>query len=501
MLARASQPRHIINLMERDQLLDLAKPHYTHQQLGLLRAAVELAETKHAGQSRLSGEDYVTHPLSVAAILIEWKMDIDSILAAVLHDTLEDTDLNLLDIEDQFGQPVAFLVDGVTQVSRARSGMGDLSSYLPQTKDNLSKFLIALSRDLRVLIIKLADRLHNLRTIEHLPPERRRKVAQESLAVFAPLADRLGMSWVKLEMEEISFKVLYPKDYQHLTSLLKKRVGRAQKYLSHVRREVAAALGEQDIRFDIDGRIKSVYSLFKKLKKRPVEEIYDLMAIRIIVGNKDDCYRVLGILHAMYQPMLRKIKDYISVPKPNGYQSLHTTVITPGEQIVEFQIRTSQMHDYAERGLAASFHYNEQKLSAGYLASRTAELPRNLLWILEMQETAQRLIGGESGDNVLQLDLFSDRIFVYSPKGDIYDLPEGSTVLDFAYAVHSDVGHHAHGARINGKIAKLSAALGNGDVVEVLTRASISPNSDWLKHVKTAKARQKIRAYLNQSED
>lgn len=488
--------------MERDELLELAKPHYDQSQLALLGQAMEVAQARHAGQKRLSGEDYVSHPLAVAAILVGWKMDIDSLVAAVLHDTLEDTELTLKEIEDQFGGDVAFLVDGVTQVSRARSGMDDLSSYLPRTKDNLSKFLIALSRDLRVLLIKLADRLHNLRTLEYLPDQRQRKVAQESLDVFSPLADRLGMSQVKAEIEEIAFRTLHPKEYQRLSGLLKKRVGRAQKYLDKVRRDVAAELGQQAVAFDIDGRIKTIYSLFKKLKKSPIDEIYDLMAIRIIVQSKEDCYRVLGILHALYQPMLRKIKDYISVPKPNGYQSLHTTVITPGKQIVEFQIRTRQMHEYAERGLAATFHYNEQKLTPNYLQRQVSELPRSLLWISEMQEAAQRLVGGDAPEGGgLQLDLFSDRIFVYTPKGDIFDLPEGATVLDFAYAVHSDVGRQAHGARINNKMAKLSSSLANGDIVEVLTRSDTKPKPDWLKYVATAKARQKIRAMLNKTEN
>jgi GTP pyrophosphokinase len=460
-----------------------------------------LAVAKHAGQKRLSGEEYLIHPLSVATILIEWKMDMDSIIAGVLHDTLEDTGLALNDIEQAFGKDIAFLVDGVTQVSKARSGMGDLSSYLPKTRDNLSKFLIALSRDLRVLLIKLADRLHNLRTIKYLPKDRQHKVAQESLDVFAPLADRLGMAWVKTEIEEISFRILKPKKHAELSHLLNQRVGQAQTYLDTVRKDVSTELGRQGISHEIDGRIKTTYSLFKKLKKNPIDEVYDLIAVRLIVSSKEDCYRVLGILHSLYQPMLQKIKDYISVPKPNGYQSLHTTVITPSGQIIEFQIRTTQMHEYAERGLAASFHYNEQKLNDSYIERRSTELPRNLLWILEMQEAAQRLSSGEASVGGLKLDLFDDRIFVYSPKGDIYDLPEDATVIDFAYAVHSDVGEHAQGAKINNKMAKLSSTLKNGDIVEVLTRNNVKPNSGWLKHVRTTKARQKIRAFLKHSDE
>lgn len=483
--------------MEKYQLLELAQPHYQLPQLTLLQRAVDLAATAHAGQTRASGEPYLIHPLAVAAILIEWRLDIDSVIAGVLHDTLEETQLSLQQIETDFGPDVAFLVDGVTKVSHARSGMSDLNEYLPKTKDNLSKFLIAICHDLRVLLIKLADRLHNLRTLEHLPPERQQKIAKESLQVFAPLADRLGMGRVKVEIEEIAFSYLQPKDYHYLSSLLKKRLGRMHKALESVRRDIAAELAKNQLEFTIDSRIKSAYSLYKKMQKDDIGQIYDLMAIRLVVGSKEDCYRTLGILHTLYLPMVKKIKDYIAVPKPNGYQSLHTTVITPTKQIVEIQIRTRDMHEYAERGLAASFHYNEQKLTDNYLNRRSVELPRSLLWILELQETAQRLRAGELPEGGLQVDLFSDRIFVHTPKGDIFDLPEGATALDFAFAVHSDIGLHAQGARINSKIGKLSTILNNGDVVEVLTRSNVKPNADWLKSVKTAKARQKIKSWLN----
>lgn len=483
--------------MNKLELLAQAKPHYNESQLKTLEAAIDYAQQKHQGQTRISGEDYITHPLSVAAILIDWQLDIDSVLAAVLHDTVEDTDSTTPEIEQQFGSDVAFLVDGVTKVSRARSGMDDISKYLPKTRDNLSKFLIALSQDIRVLLIKLADRLHNLRTLEHLPEARQRKIARESIEVFAPLSDRLGMGRVKIEIEELAFSYLQPNRYRQLTAQIKKRVGRAHKQLEQVRREVAAKLRESNIDFQIDGRLKSTYSLHKKLKKvGQIDNVYDLMALRIIVDSKNDCYRVLGILHGLYQPMLAKIKDYIAAAKPNGYQSLHTTVITPSKQIIEFQIRTRQMHEFAERGLAASFHYNEQKLSKNYLRQRSVELPRNLQWIVELQELAQKVQAGELPPDGLPIDLFDDRIFAYSPRGDIFDLPEGATALDFAYAVHSEIGSHAHGARINGKMAKLGATLANGDIVEVLTRSSVRPNRDWLKIAKSTKARQKIKASL-----
>lgn len=487
--------------MDKQNLLELAKPHYNTQQVNRLTRAIDYSQVAHDGQKRESGDPYVTHPLSVAAILIEWQLDIDSVIAGVLHDTLEDTDTQLEDIESKFGKDVAFLVDGVTRVGIARSGMKNISTYLPKTRDNLSKLLIAISHDLRVILIKLADRLHNLRTLEYLPKERQQKIAQESIEVFAPLADRLGMGRVKIEIEEIAFSYINPKEYKRLKALIKQRVGKAHKQLEEVRRTVMKAIEAEGIKYQMDGRIKSTYSLYKKLRKTQgnIDDIYDLQALRIIVDSKEQCYWVLGLIHSLYQPVLTKIKDYISVPKPNGYQSLHTTVITPNQQIVEFQIRTKQMHDYAEHGLAASFHYNEQKLSKTYTEQHTVQsLPRNLRWVQELQEMVSQLSNTSVIEpGAMSIDLFSDTIFVYSPKGDIYDLPEGSCALDFAFAVHSDVGLHAFTAKINNHIAKLSTKLSNGDIVEINTRKNVTPKNDWLKHVKSTKARQRIRAFIN----
>ena len=351
--------------MKKSELLTHAKPFYEEEQLLELEHAVDLASKAHKGQKRKSGEPYIIHPLSVAAILVDWGMDIDTVLAGVLHDTVEDTDVTLGQLETLFGKDVAFLVDGVTKVSQARAGMQDLTEYLPQTKDNLSKLLIAIGQDVRVIIIKLADRLHNLQTLQHMPKEKQLKIARESLEVFAPMADRLGMGRVRMQIEELAFSYLDPAEFQKLQNLMRKRLGKSTRKLGGVRNEVEKALNTQHLKHEINGRVKSIYSLHKKLQKgdRTIDDIYDLMALRVIVENKEDCYRVLGILHTLYQPMIARIKDYISVPKPNGYQSLHTTVITPSKQIVEFQIRTYDMHEFAERGLAASFHYHEQKTS------------------------------------------------------------------------------------------------------------------------------------------
>jgi guanosine-3',5'-bis(diphosphate) 3'-pyrophosphohydrolase len=490
--------------MKKRHLIDQAKLHYEDDQILELEHAVDFAMKAHEGQKRKSGEPYIVHPLSVAATLIDWGMDIDTVLAGVLHDTVEDTEATLETIENLFGHDVAFLVDGVTKVSQARAGMRNLESYLPQTKDNLSKLLIAVGQDVRVIIIKLADRLHNLSTLQFMPPEKQKKIARESLEVFAPMADRLGMGRVRMQIEELAFSYLDPKEFQHLQNLMKKRLGKSTRKLGIVRQEVETILKKNDIEFEVNGRVKSIYSLHKKLRKvgGNVDDIYDLMALRIVVKNKEDCYKVLGILHSMYQPMLARIKDYIAVPKPNGYQSLHTTVITPNEQIVEFQIRTYEMHDYAERGLAASFHYHENKDSKEYVRKRTvSNLPAQLQWITQLQEIASRLRSGdEISDDQLNVDLFGDRIFVYSPKGDIYNLPEGALPLDFAYMVHSDIGRHAYSFRVNGNIHSFDKPLQNGDMVEVITRKLSLPRQAWLDLVRTNHAREKLRSQLKKLE-
>ena len=489
--------------MTKAELLQHAQPFYAKNDLLELEHAIDLASTAHKGQKRKSGEPYIIHPLSVATTLINWGMDIDSVIAGVLHDTVEDTETTLETLETTFGKDVAFLVDGVTKVSQARAGMQDLAEYLPQTKDNLSKLLIAVGHDVRVIIIKLADRLHNLQTLQHMPREKQLKIARESLEVFAPMADRLGMGRIRVEIEEIAFSYLDPTEFKQLRNQLRKRLGKSTRKLGIVRDEVDRVLTAQHLKHEINGRVKSIYSLHKKLSKgqRTIDDIYDLMALRVIVETKEDCYRVLGILHTLYQPMITRIKDYIAVPKPNGYQSLHTTVLTPAKQIVEFQIRTYDMHEFAERGLAASFHYHEQKSSKDYTQNKkSALLPTHMQWITQLQEIATKLRSGEDiSESQLSVDLFGDRIFVYSPKGDIYNLPEGAFPLDFAYLVHSDIGKHAYGFRVNGSIHAFDKPLQNGDVVEVMTRVSASPKQTWLELVSTTHARAKLRAQLRKS--
>ncbi len=465
--------------------------------------AVELAKKAHEGQFRKTGEPYIVHPMAVKKILEEWGMDEDTIIAGVLHDTVEDTSVTLDDIRKEFGESVAFLVDGVTKLSTARAGMRDIDTYLPETKDNFLRLLIALGADIRVLIIKLADRLHNIRTLSALPPDKQKKIAKETLEVFAPLADRLNMGQLRVEMSDLAFKYVDPKRYDYLKNLIEEHNRQAAKSLKKIEGEISEALKKEKIKFELSGRVKSIYSLHKKMAKhnQNINEIYDLTALRIIVEDVTTCYLVLGVIHSLYTPMEGRVKDYIAMPKQNGYQSIHTTVITEDKRVVEFQIRTREMHEYAERGLAASFYYNEQKVTENYKAGKIEHLPTNLLWITELQQTAAKLREGKKVDlEKLKLNLFADKIFVYTPKGDIVDLPKGSLPLDFAYRLHSEIGDHVVGVKINGKMSNLNKKLEQGDIVEILTSKNQTPKSSWLSKIFTSHARAKLLHRLNEKE-
>lgn len=466
--------------------------------------AIEIAKKAHEGQFRKTGEPYIVHPLAVKKILEEWGMDEDTIIAGILHDTVEDTDLKLETIKQEFGEPVAFLVDGVTKLSTARDGMRDIDTYLPATKDNFLRLMIALGDDIRVLIIKLADRLHNLRTLSALPPDKQKKIAKESLEVFAPLAERLNMGRLRVEMADLAFKYVDPRRFEELKDLIEKYNKSAEKSLKKIEEEVAKALKKEKLHFEISGRVKSVYSLHRKLAKhnQNIHEIYDLTAFRVIVDDITSCYLALGVIHSLYTPMGGRIKDYIAIPKQNGYQSLHTTVITKDKRVVEFQIRTKEMHEYAERGLAASFYYNEQKVTENYKKGKIEHLPTNLLWITELQMTAARLREGKKVDlKKLKINLFADKIFVYTPKGDILDLPKGALPLDFAYKLHSEIGDHVVGVKINGKMSNLNKRLEQGDIVEILTSKNQTPKQSWLEKIFTSHARAKLLRALRIPED
>ncbi len=467
-----------------------------------IEKAVKIATKAHEGQMRKSGDPYISHPLAVMKILQDWKMDEDTIIAGVLHDTVEDTELTLDDIKNEFGESVAFLVDGVTKLGKVREGMKDIDTYLPQTKDNLLRLLVATGADIRVLIIKLADRLHNLRTLSALPLDKQKKIAKETLEVFAPLADRLNMGRLRVEMSDVAFSYVNPKRYEELKNLIEERNRSAEKTLAKIEGEVKELLGSEGIKFELSGRVKSVYSLHKKLAKydQNIDRIYDLTAMRIIVEDITTCYLVLGLVHSLYTPMAGRIKDYIAMPKQNGYQSIHTTVITKDKKVIEFQIRTKEMHDYAEHGLAASFYYNEQKLTESYKQGKIQHLPTNLLWITELQQAAARLREGKKVNlDKLKLNLFADKIFIYTPKGDIVDLPNGALPLDFAYRLHSEIGGHVTGVKINGKMSSLNTKLKHGDIVEILTSKTQTAKPTWFSKIFTSHARNKLKQQLGRA--
>ncbi len=488
--------------MKKGELIEHASSCYDKDQLKRLSSAVDFATNAHADQKRKSGEPYIIHPTIVADTLISWGMDIDSVIAGVLHDTVEDTDVTLEEVQNKFGEDIAMLVDGVTKVSQASSDMKNFDNYLPKTKDNLSKLLIAVGQDVRVVIIKLADRMHNLSTLKYLSKEKQLKIARESLEIFGPMADKLGMGRVRMEIEEVAFSYLEPAEFHKMKVLMKKRLGKSTRKLGKIRTEVEEELKKHNVKAEINGRLKSIYSLHKKLAKFDgnIDDIYDLMALRIVVDKKENCYIVLGILHSIYKPMVSRIKDYISTPKANGYQSLHTTVMTPSEQIVEFQIRTEGMHEFAERGLAASFHYHAQKSSKSYIDKKSSStLPSNMTWITQLQEVVSKLKDGEDiSKDQLYIDLFGNRIFVHSPMGDIYDLPEGALPLDFAYLIHSDLGRNAYSFRVNGKIHAFDKPLQSGDIVEVVTKKTSQPKQAWKQLVTTTHARNRLNSQLKQ---
>ncbi len=464
-----------------------------------IEQAIALATKAHETQKRKSGEPYINHPLAVMQILQDWKMDEDTVIAGVLHDTVEDTEVTLDEIRKEFGEDVAFLVDGVTKLGKVREGMKDIDTYLPQTRDNLLRLLVATGADIRVLIIKLADRLHNLRTLSALTPDKQKKIAKESLEVFAPLADRLNMGRLRVEMSDVAFSYVEPKRYEELKNVIEERNRSASKTLLKIQKEISDKLTEEKIKFEISGRVKSIYSLHKKLAKynQNIDAIYDLTALRIIVDDVTTCYLVLGLVHALYKPVFGRIKDYIAMPKQNGYQSIHTTVITKEKKVIEIQIRTREMHEYAEKGLAASFYYNEQKLTENYRKGKIQHLPTNLLWITELQQAAAQLKAGKKINlDKLKLNLFADKIFVYTPKGDIVDLPNGSLPLDFAYRLHSEIGGHVTGVKINGKMSNLNTKIKNGDIIEILTAKTLTAKSGWFDKIITSHARNKLRKQL-----
>ncbi len=458
--------------------------------LDLLARAYQVSAQAHRGQKRRSGDAFLSHSVAVATILAEQQMDSTTIAAALLHDVVEDSDVSLDQIRQDFGAELANLVDGLTKISSLT-----FRSTAEEQAENYRKLLLSVAKDARVIIIKLADRLHNMRTLEHLDAEKQRRIALETREIYAPLAHRFGMAGVKAELEDLAFKFLEPEDYRALSRHVRARKAERERTIERVHAPLAEELGQAGLTgFEITGRPKNLWSIYKKMKKRskPFEEIYDLLAVRVLVSSIPECYHVLGMIHHTWTPLQERIKDYIASPKSNGYQSLHTTVFGPGGQLYEIQIRTREMHRTAEYGIAAHWLYHERK--------GPDELDRHLAWFRQLIELQQDAHTPEEFLEFLKIDLYQDEIFVFTPRGDVKRLPKGATPLDFAFAVHTEVGEHCQGARINGRIAPLHRPLDNGDTVEILTSAQARPSRDWLAHVQTARARHKIRQWVKQEE-
>jgi GTP pyrophosphokinase len=453
----------------------------------LLARAYRFSEKAHVGQKRLSGDKYVSHCVEVAKILVDLQLDSTTVASGLIHDVVEDTDVTVDDIEAEFGKEIAEIVDGLTKI-----GHLPLNSSQDRQVENYRKLLLSIAKDARVILIKLADRLHNMRTLEFLPADRQKRIATETRDLYAPLAHRFGMARVKWELEDLAFKHLEPSEYKTLAKKVSTRRIEREKSIAQLREPLDSRLKKAGIaNVEVTGRAKHLWSIQKKMKKwdKPYEEIYDLLAIRVIVESVPDCYHALGVIHDQFTPLQERIKDYIAQPKSNGYQSLHTTVFGPGRQLFEIQIRTRQMHRTAEYGIAAHWRFKEDSKSAD-------ELDRALQWFRQVLELQLDAKTPDEFLEFLKLDLYQDEIFVFTPTGDVIQLPKGATPIDFAFAVHTEVGLHCQGARINGRIASLARELKNSETVEIITSPSAKPSRDWLAHVRTGRARHKIRQRL-----
>ena len=454
--------------------------------LELVRRAYEFSQTHHAGQSRASGEPYLVHPLEVALVLADMKMDPVAIAAGLLHDSVEDTSVTIVDIRKEFGEQVAHIVEGVTKISKI-----DFVTHEEQQAENLRKMMLAMVDDIRVVLIKLADRLHNMRTLEHLPAERQEKISRETLDIYAPIAHRLGMGKIRGELEDLGFRYLDPISYRQVSEAVEARRKEGEQFLTRVQEFLREKLKDAGITARVENRIKRVYSIHKKLQRQHigVEQVYDLFAMRVITQSLQDCYGVLGIVHNIWRPVPGRIKDFIAMPRPNFYQSLHTSVITEEGTSFEIQIRTEEMHRMAEEGIAAHWKYKDGAVSA--------RDEQRLAWLRQVVEWQRDVSDPNEFLSTLKIDLYPEEVYTFTPKGRVVVLPRDSTPLDFAYSIHTEVGHTCVGAKINGRMVPLRHKLHSGDIVEILTQPGHTPSRDWLSVVKSSRARNKIKHWLN----
>ena len=478
-----------VTLKSLQQLIDLAST-YISGDLTVLEKAYAFSKQAHEGQLRRSGEPYIFHPLSVAGILAELHLDMSSLITGLLHDTVEDTGVTLESIEQSFGKDVAHLVDGVTKISKI-----NFQNTHEKQGENIRKMIVAMGKDIRVVLVKLADRLHNMRTLNHMPYEKQARIAQETLDIYAPLANRLGISSWKIELEDLSLRYLRPDIYYELVQRVAKKKREREKYIEKVVQILRSEMDRAKVQCEIQGRPKHFYSIYRKMQLRNLdyEQIHDVLAFRILVSTIAQCYEALGVVHSAYKPIPGRFKDYVALAKSNNYQSLHTTVIGPDGERIEIQIRTHEMHLVAERGIAAHWKYKE-----GSTTESSTE--RKFNWLRELVAWHQQVRDSNEFLESVKTDLFESEIYVFTPKGEVKELPDGATALDFAYAVHTDVGNCTTGVKINGRIFPLKHKLKNGDTIEIVTNPNQRPSKDWLKFCVTTRAQTKIRAFVRNEE-
>ncbi len=477
-------------LLTLDELTEKVTSYDPSADTALLRKAYFFSHEAHCSQKRQEGTPYIDHPLSVASILADMHLDTTSIIAGLLHDTVEDTETNIDDIKGLFGDDVAFLVESLTKLSKMQ-----FKTKKEAQAENFRKMFLAMAEDIRVILIKFADRLHNMRTLQHLPPHKQQRIAQETLDIYAPLANRLGIGWMRIEFEDLSFKYLYPDVYRNLLKKVAKRREEQEVYINEVSKKVRKKLIEHNIPGFISGRVKHLYGIYKKMlaQKIPFEQVYDVLGLRIITDTKSHCYEILGIIHSLWKPIPGRFKDYIALPKSNLYQSLHTSVIGPKGERVEFQIRTQEMHRIAEEGIAAHWMYKE----GGRVLEKDAKY---IKWLRELIQSQKDLRDAKEFLEVVKGEVVPDVVYVFTPRGEIRELPAGSTPVDFAYGIHTEVGHHCVGAKVNGRIVPLRYNLQSGDTIEIITSPSHGPSRDWLNFVVTQRARTRIKQWLKAEE-
>ncbi len=471
-------------------ILDQASAYLPASDVALIQKAYVFSAAAHAGQLRLSGEPYLSHPLEVSYILADLRLDAATIVAGLLHDTVEDTDASIPQITEQFGPDVAAIVAGVTKISKL-----NFESKEQAQAENIRKMILAMADDIRVILVKLADRLHNISTLEFQKEHKQRAIAQETMGIYAPLANRLGLYRIKVQLENLSLRYLKPDVYAQISEGIVQSQEQGQAYIDKVCAMIQNVLAENEVQGRVKGRIKHIYSIYHKMKQRglTLDQIFDVIAFRVIVGNLRECYTALGLVHSLWKPVPGKFKDYISMPKANMYQSLHSTVIGPDGERIEIQIRTEEMHQLAENGVAAHWAYKER-------GSKKVKDADRFAWLRQILDLEGDLKDSREFMSSLSLELFQDEVYVFTPKGQVKELPEGGTAVDFAYAIHTEVGNHCAGAKVNGRIVPLNTPLKNGDTVEVFTDASRSPSRDWLQFVKSGKARSRIKHWIGTEE-